>query len=756
LPPKPFAWALRLDGFGAGFDWEVGPGQLPVFANHPGDVATGKLSARHAISRTGNITNPNTVALTFQIPAGAERDFYAQFSEPNYYLLPFPATITVGGDAAEVTGYDALTGTFTLNGTGFTGTLTEGAPFTISRTEPGLPGVLPCYFFENGSNEVEAWVIAFCEALASTARPANLPDPAAVVIGTEDFDLSGVDYLNYLDYLNDPKATNPTYRITGTHTLQQWDTAFATNRSGARLVIPPAATTYSPLNADVRSYLMNTLQTAYNYHRQRSTWQHFRGLWPRAHLSHYQLGNRYGVKGETEHLEVPFGPAESTYHGYSKWYGSVSWDAYYCITNPVHSPEFAQEDGRIVPLGYKSAQSIAGAATQSSGPFPSQFQGAVSGFNPATYLPGIRLFVQFTQGLNSGRIVEVTAWTGNTITLASYLVHPVTEGHTFIVYFPSFSGYDYFTGVAVWPLMETFCKLYYPTVDADTFLATSKRWAAEQARAQTQALPKNAYTVYYGPGSPDTVPVNTPVEVDGDPYDGVPERVSFLSTYPHEPFECKDGYLDGDDWGDVGEQAIDYGVNHFVWFVPDLVNENAPSRAMTNVATAMAAMHQRYMENRMIYQQIACIADWDQDATVEEEDFTKFVNDFLQHKVVTDLNNDGLFDQGDADIFDAAHQAGDCGIIAPADCDNDGTPDADEIANGEPDVNSNGIPDACENCDADWCQDGVVFVPDIFCFLTDWFANDPAARNFGGSPGVPAIFAFLSVWFANTGLVCPP
>jgi len=59
-------------------------------------------------------------------------------------------------------------------------------------------------------------------------------------------------------------------------------------------------------------------------------------------------------------------------------------------------------------------------------------------------------------------------------------------------------------------------------------------------------------------------------------------------------------------------------------------------------------------------------------------------------------------------------------------------------------------------CDADWCQDGTVGVPDIFCFLSDWFANDPIARNYGGTPGVPAIFAFLSIWFATGIGPCTP
>ncbi len=59
-------------------------------------------------------------------------------------------------------------------------------------------------------------------------------------------------------------------------------------------------------------------------------------------------------------------------------------------------------------------------------------------------------------------------------------------------------------------------------------------------------------------------------------------------------------------------------------------------------------------------------------------------------------------------------------------------------------------------CDADWCQDGSVGVPDIFCFLSDWFAMDPEARNYGGTPGVPAIFAFLSEWFSTGQGPCTP
>ena len=71
---------------------------------------------------------------------------------------------------------------------------------------------------------------------------------------------------------------------------------------------------------------------------------------------------------------------------------------------------------------------------------------------------------------------------------------------------------------------------------------------------------------------------------------------------------------------------------------------------------------------------------------------------------------------------------------------------------------SGSLPSVCGGgfCDADWCQDGSVNVPDIFCFLEDWFANDPHAINFGGTPGVPAIFAFLTEWFATPQGPCTP
>jgi hypothetical protein len=59
---------------------------------------------------------------------------------------------------------------------------------------------------------------------------------------------------------------------------------------------------------------------------------------------------------------------------------------------------------------------------------------------------------------------------------------------------------------------------------------------------------------------------------------------------------------------------------------------------------------------------------------------------------------------------------------------------------------------AGDDCPCDWDNSGDLAVPDIFAFLSSWFANDPAA-NFDGvnGIGVPDIFAFLACWFSN----CP-
>ena len=57
-----------------------------------------------------------------------------------------------------------------------------------------------------------------------------------------------------------------------------------------------------------------------------------------------------------------------------------------------------------------------------------------------------------------------------------------------------------------------------------------------------------------------------------------------------------------------------------------------------------------------------------------------------------------------------------------------------------------------DSCPADFDGNGTVAVPDIFAFLSAWFAQGNGADFDGnGTVAVPDIFAFLSAWFAG----CP-
>jgi len=56
--------------------------------------------------------------------------------------------------------------------------------------------------------------------------------------------------------------------------------------------------------------------------------------------------------------------------------------------------------------------------------------------------------------------------------------------------------------------------------------------------------------------------------------------------------------------------------------------------------------------------------------------------------------------------------------------------------------------DVPTTCRADWDENGSVQVPDIFAFLSSWFAGN-ADFDLNGQTEVPDIFAFLSAWFSG-------
>ncbi len=128
-------------------------------------------------------------------------------------------------------------------------------------------------------------------------------------------------------------------------------------------------------------------------------------------------------------------------------------------------------------------------------------------------------------------------------------------------------------------------------------------------------------------------------------------------------------------------------------------------------------------------------ADMNGDLKVNQADVDELVIVILG-TTYGDVNLDGV-----ADCTDRAIAAGNLGMPggwAMGDVDGDGV-----VTNADVLIIARTI------CPADWNGDCVRDVSDIFAFLTAWFANEPDAVNFGGTPGVPAIFAFLNTWFGG-------
>ena len=158
---------------------------------------------------------------------------------------------------------------------------------------------------------------------------------------------------------------------------------------------------------------------------------------------------------------------------------------------------------------------------------------------------------------------------------------------------------------------------------------------------------------------------------------------------------------------------MDYGVNHFVWFMPFLADgcedhEVDDCLSLNELTIAIGEIDKRYINNYGVYANIACVADWNMDGTVTETDGYDFAIDWSYNRIETDLNNNGIFESWDQDMYGLLMCMGGCAPIENPGC----TESTD-----------------CEV--ADWCGDTWVGVEDLFCFLLDWFNQEPAAYGWG-------------------------
>jgi len=129
-------------------------------------------------------------------------------------------------------------------------------------------------------------------------------------------------------------------------------------------------------------------------------------------------------------------------------------------------------------------------------------------------------------------------------------------------------------------------------------------------------------------------------------------------------------------------------------------------------------------------------ADMTGDLIVDQTDVDELVQVILG-TTFADVNLDGISDCSDRAI--ASSNLGNAGGWAQGDVNGDGVITAADVK-----LIARTI------CPADWDGDCTRGVPDIFAFLSDWFAQNPDADVDGsGAVAVPDIFAFLSIWFAG-------
>ncbi len=187
-PTLPFYWALRLQNLGQSHRFEEGAASmLATFSNHEDDLPTSvaRVPQKDYIAQGGGIASVS--GSSFVVHAD-NRAFFGQFD--NQYYTSSPATVTIDGSfSALITGFNPSSWTFTLDAA----VPSSAAAFTISRGDATHPnrGLLPCYFFHHGSLEVEEWVTTFCDYITTNAP--TLPEPVAVVVGTEDVGEVSID-----------------------------------------------------------------------------------------------------------------------------------------------------------------------------------------------------------------------------------------------------------------------------------------------------------------------------------------------------------------------------------------------------------------------------------------------------------------------------------------------------------------------------------------------------------------------------------
>lgn len=657
---KPFYWSVRCAAFG-GWYHHASDG-IPVFTNHLDDCPAGILDSDHVVTplMRGELSLTSSTGTTVT-PTGGAWLSAVQRLGATYFTSPEPVKIYIEnplGGAALVRYFASvsdMTGTITLDAS--VPALPAGTDFSLER----LPEA--CFFYEEGGDECQAWIEAFVaevdDLMTNDPTYTDLPAPKAFVITTEDTygtveSLFGSECtMSQLSAYEvnraDARATDTSGEntIDGVRNLEDWEAErFSIMELNGDLDpngVPNCMTNYDPNNFDAVSYVMATRMTAYAYHRERSTWSVLRDIWPDALMPQYQIS-----PGGSPEFPVMIWPGEAAYHGDPlAWFGSATWDEYYHLIDLIPSASV---------VATATAEPDSGSTTQIIVSMASPDPFAGYSYNSANE---DRIeFIGSGEPLAHVGMFKVTGWNSMTrvLTLESAMPQAPDSGDTFRLYRGNYhyhtrvydsttnspAYYPNYTGLPKWRLLWSYAQRANQPINAAGFEQIMKGWAAEQARQYSLSYPNNPLCVFYSAGHGGTY---SPAGSSGQAgYDGIDEFVPGEYTYPAPGFAMKDGFLDAEDWGEIGTRAMNYGVNNIVWFQTD--------EDVEVMGEAIHIIQENYDQTVSVYEQIrdaACPADFNGVGGVTVQDIFDFLAAYFGCYMTADVDDNGSL--GVQDIF---------------------------------------------------------------------------------------------------------
>jgi len=450
------------------------------------------------------------------------------------------------------------------------------------------------FFFKNAKIDVEQWVIRFKAKMLELISLSYIPDPDIISFSHEDLQYGKTSFVRWdgiFSYyelnLQDDKASDSSYTIDGTLTLKQWDTLYRKDKEGNRLEFPFSYDVDSPLAQDIRSYLVNTWSTAYNYHFSKAVWDNLVSIWPKTKCVQYQLGSGVGSSSGPSKI----GPNEDSYHGI-KWNHSISSELKYSIISNAYSSGYY--NAQCSTSGFSASKNQFKISSESLNSILLLFSGSSPLFSSLSFSWRSGAMNKKKYKINS--IQHRMPEDDYILTVDTMDSVPLNLDYGIITGFPGSAYQEYVSYNVKWGLLPFYLDRYGQLSTSTGYTNASKYWAIEKVKSLCKSFPENSIAVYAFCG------LNSE-----EPYNEDREWLGFEYTYPGEEFYTKDGYLDGNDWGDILTSCMNSGVNQFIWVEPNVITDLNVSDSLTLDVLYQAILKQKqaYYSNIELFRKIA-------------------------------------------------------------------------------------------------------------------------------------------------------